>query len=234
MADEKDPVTLIKDSKLLFGNILYHFREVHDLCELSGIYSKESLKEIDTIAITFRKMGQDTATVARMVADQWLDSTIMFYESIDDLGADDIKSMLELLGGQAKELGKIFKVLACSTAWMAGRFHDEQTENVKEVQQYKDKFEAAFVQATSAEKNAQRAAERAKATLMHGVFWFMAFDSCANYDQAEANLAKAKQELTGARSNLVSWCIKLICQHIYIIMCLCVIATSVHDFAPII
>ncbi len=95
-------VDLIKNSKTLFKIILYNFRVVHNLCKESGLFSKESLLELDTVAITFREMGRDTATVARMVANQWLDSTIFFYKKINDFGVDELKSTLALLGEQAK------------------------------------------------------------------------------------------------------------------------------------
>ena len=158
-------IDLIKSSKALFSNILYHFREIHDLCKQSHLYSDHSIIEIDTIAIAFRKLGRDTATVATVVSNQWLDSTIMFYQNIADFGADDLKSMLILLGGQAKELSKIFKVIAKWSAWMAAEFHDAQTDTVKDVKAFKDKFEKALKEAKKVEKAAEETVARAKNTL---------------------------------------------------------------------
>ena len=134
-------IDLLKQSKDLFPVIMYHFREFHDLCMHSGLYPPHSVIDIDTIAITFRKLGYDTATVATVVSNQWLESTIMFYQNLDDFGPGDLKSMLILLGGQAKELSKIFKIIARWTSWMAGDFHDAQIDTIKHLPVLKKKIE---------------------------------------------------------------------------------------------
>lgn len=164
-ADSVIGVELINNSKALFSNIMYNFREVHDLCKDSGLYSQESLLEIDTVAINFRQMGQDTATVARVVADQWLSTTIALYGTIDELDMASLQTKFGKLGGQAKELSDLFRVIARWASWITVQFHEGQTDTVKEADEFKAKFASALKEAERAAKQAKSTVERAQAKL---------------------------------------------------------------------
>ena len=123
---------LVNQAKVLFAEVLASFRECHVLCVKSGLFSSRIILEIDTCAVTFRQMCLDTVTVARVVSDQWLDSTIMFFENIKDF--DDPTEMLVLLGNQTKEIGQFFKVIAAWARDLGGRFNKAQDNTIAETE----------------------------------------------------------------------------------------------------
>ena len=120
---------------------------------------KKSFYQIDQCAVDFRQLSLDTVTVAKRVSNQWLDSTITFYENIDDV--DDPKEMLILLGNQARDLGHCFKVIAAWARDLGGRFHEAQDGTIKEAEEFKAAFKAASEKAKKLQKELD--AEHAKA-----------------------------------------------------------------------
>ena len=157
---------LIWDSRAIIADILYHFREFHDLCVESKLFKDKTILNIDQCAVDFRQISFDTVTVAKRVSKQWLDSTIAFFENIDDV--DDPREMLILLGRQAGDLASCFKIIAAWSRDLAGRFHQAQDGTVKEVKEFQDKFKEAEARAVDIkkqieEKHAEAQQDREKA-----------------------------------------------------------------------
>ena len=151
---------LIWESRALYADILYCFRECHDLCVSSGLFSNDIILKVDQCAVDFRQMSLDTVTVAKRVSNQWLDTAIAFFENIDDV--DDPKEMLILLGNQARELARCFKIIAAWARDLGGRFHQAQDGTIKEAEEFKKRFEAAKKSAEEVEKQAKAQLEKAR------------------------------------------------------------------------
>lgn len=147
---------LIWESRALYADILYCFRECHDLCANSGLFNKETILKVDQCAIDFRQMSLDTVTVAKRVSNQWLDSAIVFFENMKDLDKSDRIEMLQLLGGQARELAQCFKVIAEWARDLGGRFHEAQGGTIQEAEEFKQKFEEAVQEAEEVKAQIER------------------------------------------------------------------------------
>ena len=128
-------------SRAQYADILFCFRECHDLCVNSGLFKKDTILAIDQCAVDFRQLSLDTVTVAKRVSTQWLDVAIAFFKNIDD--AEDPAEMLKLLSGQAKELAKCFKAIAAWARDLCGRLHQAQDGTIQEAEEFKQKFQAA-------------------------------------------------------------------------------------------
>lgn len=152
---------LIWESRILYAEILYCFRECHDVCIKSGLFTKDVILQVDQCALDFRQMSLDTVTVAKRVSNQWLDSAITFFENIGDFEKSDRVEMLQLLGGQARELAKCFKVIAAWARDLAGRFHQAQDGTIKEVEEFTKVFEAAVQRAKEVKEQISRELDRA-------------------------------------------------------------------------
>lgn len=126
--------------------ILYCFRECHDLCVKSGLFTNDVILQVDQCAI---------------VSNQWLDSAITFFENIGDFEKTDRVEMLHLLGVQARELAKCFKVIAAWARDLAGRFHTAQDGTLKEVKEFTEAFEDAVQRAQDVKGQISRELERA-------------------------------------------------------------------------
>ena len=150
---------LIWESRALYADILFCFRECHDLCVSSELFTKEIILQVDQCAVDFRQLSLDTVTVAKRVSNQWLDTAIAFFENIDDV--DDPKEMLVLLGNQARELARCFKIIAAWARDLGGRFHEAQGGTIKEVEEFKKAFAAAEQRAEEVRK--QMAEQHTKA-----------------------------------------------------------------------
>ena len=138
---------LIWESRSLYAEILFSFRECHDVCVSSKLFGNDIILQIDQCAVDFRQLSFDTVTIAKRVSNQWLDSAIAFFENIDDV--DDPKEMLQLLGSQARELAQCFKLIAAWARNLAARFHAAQDDTIREAKEFKQAFEAAQRQAES-------------------------------------------------------------------------------------
>lgn len=136
---------LIWESRALYADILFCFRECHDLCVSSQLFTKDIILKVDQCAVDFRQLSLDTVTVAKRVSNQWLDSAIVFFENIDDV--DDPREMLKLLGDQAEELARCFKIIAAWARDLGTRFHEAQDCTTKEVEEFAKVFEAAVKRA---------------------------------------------------------------------------------------
>lgn len=153
---------LIWESRVLYADILFSFRECHDVCLHSQLFSSDIILKIDQCAVDFRQLSFDTVTIAKRVSNQWLDVAITFFENIDQ--ADDPKEMLKLLGDQARELARCFKLIAAWARNLAGRFHAAQDGTIKEAEVFKQAFEAAHTEAESVRQQAQEELDKASKT----------------------------------------------------------------------
>ena len=146
-------------SRAHYADILFCFRECHDLCVKSGLFKKETILAIDQCAVDFRQLSLDTVTVAKRVSTQWLDVAIVFFGNIDDV--DDPAEMLKLLGSQAKELAKCFKAIAAWARNLCGRLHQAQDGTIQEAEEFKRKFEEAEQRAEELRKDMNENLEKA-------------------------------------------------------------------------
>ena len=151
-------VELLEQSKALCSAALGGFRENHDLCAKSGFFSKKTLLEVDTCAVDFRSLGLNTATVAKTVSNQWLDTVLIFYKNIADLDKDSIVELLKTLGGQAEELAQVFKVIAAWSRNLAGRMHEACVDTENEAEAFVKHFKEVV-------EDDQRVVDTAKANL---------------------------------------------------------------------
>ena len=155
---------LIVQSRALFADLMLKFRECHDLCKESRLFTPEVMLEIDTCAVTFRKLCLDTVTVARLISDQWLEATIMFFKNITRMDKEGLKGMLHMLGGQAKEIGTLFKVIAAWARHLARKFHETQEDTIKEAEEFKDKFAEAKQAAEKVRDQVKKQRDKMKKT----------------------------------------------------------------------
>ena len=160
ISNEDDGLEGICKSQSLYASILYSFRECHDLCVSSKLFSEEIIHRIDQCAVNFRQLSMDTVTVAKRVSNQWLNTTILFYRNIDSV--KDPKKILLLLSGQARDLAKCFKVIAQWATKLCSKFHKAQNDTIEEAEEFKKKFTAAESQAESAKKIAEDELDSAK------------------------------------------------------------------------
>ena len=157
--EDTNGLDLIWQSRALYADILFCFRECHDLCVSSELFTDDIILQVDQCAVDFRQLSLDTVTVAKRVSNQWLDTAIVFFENIDDV--DDPTEMLTLLGNQARELARCFKIIAAWARDLGGRFHEAQGGTIKEAEEFKKAFEAAVERAEDVKR--QVAAQYAKA-----------------------------------------------------------------------
>ena len=150
--EEKDGLDLIWESRSLYAEILFCFRECHDVCVQSKLFKDDTILAIDQCAVDFRQLSFDTVSIAKRVSNQWLDVAIAFFENIDD--ADNPQEMLKLLGDQARELAQCFKLIGAWARDLGGRFHKAQDGTIKEAEEFKREFAAAVDRAESVRKQA--------------------------------------------------------------------------------
>jgi hypothetical protein len=158
-------IDFIKKSAALYADSLYHFRECHDLCVQSGLFTKPEVLEVDVCAINFRELGLESVTVAKMTSVQWLDSVIMLYKNLGTLAESDIKSMQDLLSGQARELSSIYTVIAAWSKSITGQFLKANADITKESGVFKQRFQNALDKAKKIEEAANKQAEAAAKAL---------------------------------------------------------------------
>jgi len=134
---------------------LARFREHHDLCMSSGFFSRELVLEMDKYAVDFRTLGLNSVTVAEVVANQWIESVIVFYENISILDKAGMVEMLKTLGGQAKELNLIFKVISEWSKKLGGHLHQVCLDTTHEAQDFVAKYQEEVDQARKIVRDAQ-------------------------------------------------------------------------------
>ena len=60
------------ESRSLYAEILFCFRECHDICVQSKLFSDETILAVDQCGVDFRQLSLDTVSVAKRVSNQWL------------------------------------------------------------------------------------------------------------------------------------------------------------------
>ena len=157
---------LIWESRSLYAEILHSFRECHDVVVASGLFTADIILQIDQCGVDFRQLSLDTVTVAERVSNQWLDVAISFFESLADI--DDPKEKMEMLlilSNQARELAVCFKLIAAWARDLGGRFHTAQDGTIKEVDEFKERFQAAVERAKEVKEKAEKEYEKYKEKL---------------------------------------------------------------------
>ena len=158
--EEKTGLELIWESRTLFYEILFCFRECHDICVKSELFTDETILAVGQCADDFRQLSMDTVSIAKRVSNQWLNAAIDFFENIDDV--DNPQEMLKLLGDQARELAQCFKLIAAWARDLGGRFHKAHDGTIKEAKEFELEFEAAVERAESVKKQAEENLDKAK------------------------------------------------------------------------
>ena len=148
---------LIWESRSLYAEILYCFRECHDICLSSGLFKPDTILQIDQCGVDFRQLSLDTCTVAQRVSTQWLDVAIGFFESIDEIeDPEERKEMLLLLSSQARELAVCFKLIAAWARDLSARFHTAQDGTIQEVEDFKSRFAEAEKRIKAVKEKAEK------------------------------------------------------------------------------
>ncbi len=179
MAEKKTTnlgLEILSRTQFRFQNTLSKFQKFHDLVkEAPDLYTEKTISDIDTVAISFRDLGKESSSTARLVSTGYLNVVSVFYKTIKILEEEDIKIMLTIIGGQAKEFQKVFRAISVWGGWCSGQFHEIQGEIGVDQTAYTKRYEEAVRKANN-EK-----------------------------DAVNNELLKAKNELKSAESSLEYW-----------------------------
>ena len=116
-----------------YASSLHRFSEFHDICQKGQFLSYEIMWKVEECAVDIRQLSIDSISVANKVSKEWIDSTVVFFEGIDDV--DDPKAVLELLGKQAREIGECYRKIAGWARDLAGRLHETQDKTIMEAEE---------------------------------------------------------------------------------------------------
>ncbi len=116
-------VTLLSESREAFSSVLSSFQQNHDLCLRQAMFSSSFTLKLDQCAYSFRSLALLSVDLSGVVTRRWIDQVILFYDSLPNNTHSHNTSQLELLGGQAKKLGRVFKVIAEWSRDLSGRVH---------------------------------------------------------------------------------------------------------------
>ena len=158
--EKKEGIDLIWESRSLYAEILFCFRECHYVCVQSKLFTDDTILAVDQCAVDFRQLSFDTVSIAKRLSNQWLDVTITFFENID--GVKNPQKMMKLLGAQALELAQCFKLIAAWARDLGGRFHEAQDGTIKEAEEFKRACAAAVERAEKFRKQAYENVKKAK------------------------------------------------------------------------
>ncbi len=116
-------VTLLIESREAFSSVLSSFQQNHDLCLRQAMFSSSFTLKLDQCAYSFRSLALLSVDLSGVVTRRWIDQVILFYDNLPNNTHSYNTSQLELLGGQAKKLGRVFKVIAEWSRDLSGRVH---------------------------------------------------------------------------------------------------------------
>ncbi len=116
-------VTLLSESREAFSSVLSSFQQNHDLCLRQAMFSSSFTLKLDQCAYSFRSLALLSVDLSGVVTRRWIDQIILFYDNLPNNTHSYNTSQLELLGGQAKKLGRVFKVIAEWSRDLSGRVH---------------------------------------------------------------------------------------------------------------
>ncbi len=156
--EEATPADLLRQSEEMFSGGLARFQENHDICTASGFFPKSDLLEVDACAMSFRLMGLESISAATVVSSQWIAGVLVFYENISLFSLQEARAQLTLLSGQAKELSKIFKVIAAWSKYLAERIKTAASNVHSEVAIFTAQYSQDLL-------NAQKALDDSNASL---------------------------------------------------------------------
>ncbi len=135
------PADLLRQTQEVYGSGLAKFQKNHDICTASGFFPNNVVVEMDGCALSFRSLGLESTAAARVVSDQWIDSVILTYESIEYFSELEAKQQLELFSDQARELSLIFKVISAWSNDLAKRIKTAATNVHAEVAIFTETFQ---------------------------------------------------------------------------------------------
>jgi hypothetical protein len=154
-------VDLMREARPLFDQLLYSFRECHEVCFDSNLFSTETILEVDQCAIDFRQMSLTTITIATRLSSQWLSTALMVFQNIDKIVSPT--EMILLLGRQAQDLAQCFKVISAWANDLGKRFDQAQDDTIRNVKEFKILFQEALDRAEDVKKQIQEEYKRASA-----------------------------------------------------------------------
>jgi hypothetical protein len=112
-------------------DILFSFREFHDLCVRSRHLPDHIVIKVDQCAVDFRQMSLNTVTVSKRVSNQWLDSAIALFENIEQ--HENPCELLQLLADQARELSQCFRIIAAWARDLEKKLHAAQDLTIRQL-----------------------------------------------------------------------------------------------------
>ena len=205
-------VELLNQFKELSTAALAKFREYHDLCVKSGFISEKTVQEMNMCATGYRMMALSTVKIAKTVSNQWIDSILLFYKNISGLNRDKIAEHLKTLGGQGKQLGLVFKVIAAWSRDLAGNLHKVSVSTYDEAESclegFKRELEYDQQSIREARENIRSVVKEYKAALERAEEWSIAtfgmpsdvIPSSAPVEEARERLAKEVQKFEATES----------------------------------
>ena len=139
VSENLESLELLWKSDAGVSDALRKFRDCHDLCKVVG---DNIVLKVDQCAIDFRHLSLESASVAKRISIQWLDTAIMVFENLKEMD-DSAKSMMyKTLGDQAKELSCCFKMFALWAKDVSGRFLRAQDGTIREAKDFMNSVEA--------------------------------------------------------------------------------------------
>ena len=194
-------VELLNQFKELSTAALAKFREYHDLCVKSGFISEKTVQEMNMCATGYRMMALSTVKIAKTVSIQWIDSILLFYKNISGLNRDKIVEHLKTLGGQGKQLGLVFKVIAAWSRDLAGNLHKVSVSTYDEAESclegFKRELEYDQQRIREARENIKSVVEEYKAAVERAEEWSIAsiFGIPSHVIPSSAPIKEAKERL---------------------------------------
>ena len=142
-------LNILKKVQALHADAVSSFRECHNLCVSSKLFSRDTIKLVDQCAYNFRLLSLSTVTVSEKVSG-WMRQTITFFKYINS-EASPKQKYIEI-AKKAKDIAKCFKVIAAWGRVVSGKLHEAQDCLKEEVDEFQQEFEAAEQEAKYAEE----------------------------------------------------------------------------------
>lgn len=86
--------------------------------------------QIEECALLFRKMSTDTVTAVTVISNQWVESVIDIFEHLNALidlkGVKEVVPLMMLIGDQAEDISKLFKMYSAWAMDLCGKVSSTQ------------------------------------------------------------------------------------------------------------
>ena len=151
-------LNVLKKAQALHVDAVSSFRECHNLCVSSKLFSHDTMKQVDQCAYDFRQLSLSTVTVSEKVSG-WMSQTINFFKYINS-EANPKQKYIEI-ARKAKDIAKGFKVIAAWGRGVSAKLHKMQGCLNDEVDEFQKEFEAAEREAEYAEQRKREKYQRA-------------------------------------------------------------------------